>query len=128
MSKKRKDYSVSGDSAPGNPFAALAGLKPDLPEGPPETSSAIESPNPPSTLGKKLVVSRERKGRGGKTATVIRGFDASVNLADLSASMRKSLGTSGAVEGDAIVLGGDICQRAADWLEKNGATKVVIGN
>ena len=129
MSKKRKDWSVSGDSTINNPFAALAGIKADLAPGD-DIDAVVDEPTGGATstysLNTKLVVSRERKGRGGKTATVIKGFAADTDLVALSAVLRKALGTSGNVEDNAIVLGGDIVPRVVAWLESNGAKRVVV--
>ena len=80
-------------------------------------------------LSGKAVVRQERKGRGGKTVTVIDGV-AIHRVADLEAlakTMRKALGAGARVEGKGIVVQGDQRKKAADWLEKQGAS-VVLGN
>ena len=70
-----------------------------------------------------------RKGRGGKTATLVRGVALTgAALETFAREMRQSLGTGGGVEGDAIVLAGDQSARAAQWLRERGATRIVIGN
>lgn len=77
----------------------------------------------------KLVVRRERKGRGGKTVTVVSGLALPApRLEELARAMRKGLGCGSAVENGAIILQGDIAPRAQDWLAKHGATKIVLGN
>jgi len=93
-----------------------------------ETSSPPASSKPTGLRG-KAVVRQERKGRGGKTVTVVDG--AAINrVADLQAltkTMRKALGTGARIENGKIVLQGDQRKGAGAWLEKQGAT-VVMGN
>ena len=128
--KKRLDRSQSGNAGANNPFTELAALKGQLEStqdhdvGSGDTPASSAAPS----FGPKLVVRRERAGRGGKTVTVVTGFSADTDLDTLCASLRKALGTGGQVEGETVVLHGDIGQRAADWLSRNGARKVVLGN
>lgn len=77
----------------------------------------------------KIVVRREKKGRGGKTVTVVSGVELPVAKLELLArALRKGLGCGSTLEGAAIVLQGDITDRARAWLEAHGAKKVVVGN
>ncbi len=96
-------------------------------EGEPPTSPQT-APEPTSLRG-KAVVRQERKGRGGKTVTVVDGAAISRvdDLGALAKTMRKALGTGARVENGKIVLQGDQRRGAGTWLEKQGA-KVVIGN
>jgi len=127
MGKQRPDQPEPAATAAPNPFAALASLRGTLPEGAgvePPAASAGDSP-----FAAKLVIARERKGRGGKTATLVRGVTLTgAALEAFAREMRQSLGTGGGVEGDAIVLAGDQSARAAQWLRARGATRIVIGN
>ncbi len=77
----------------------------------------------------KLVLQHERKGRSGKTVTVIRGFTCSdTQLRDVAQRMRRALGCGAGVEQvDRIVLQGDQLERARLWLEQQGALQVVLG-
>ncbi len=77
----------------------------------------------------KLVVRAERKGRKGKTVTVILGLGGQPEqLEMLAKTMRRALGCGGGVEdGDQLVLQGELLDRTQAWLEKNGATNVVLG-
>ena len=73
--------------------------------------------------------SRERKGRGGKTVTVVRGvLLQGAMLEDFASEMRRALGTGGSVEDALIVVAGDQVQRAAAWLRARGASRIVIAN
>lgn len=77
----------------------------------------------------KIVLRREKKGRGGKTATVVEGIKRPPSaLERIARDLRKALGCGAAVEGDTIVLQGDMAARIEPWLIARGAKKVVIGN
>jgi translation initiation factor 1 len=77
----------------------------------------------------KIVVRREKKGRGGKTATVVEGIKRPPSaLERIARDLRKALGCGASVEGDTIVVQGDIAARIESWLVERGAKKVVIGN
>ena len=77
----------------------------------------------------KIVLRRERKGRGGKTVTVVSGLALSpARLAELARALRKGLGCGSTVEGETIVLQGDIADRTQQWLIAHGATKIVRGS
>ena len=71
----------------------------------------------------KVVVRVTRKGRGGKTVTVIQGVLR--DHASTAKTLKKTLGTGARVEGEEIVVQGDQRDRVADWLEAQGVKKVV---
>jgi len=118
------------------PNAALADLlkakgfeaSADAPKTPPVTTNA---PKPGEiNLAKcgKLVVRRERKGRSGKTVTLVSGIErAPAQIEEIARALRKSLGCGSTAEGKTIVLQGDIVDRAQAWLQAHGATTVVQG-
>jgi len=77
----------------------------------------------------KIVVRRERKGRGGKTVTIVSGIERSpAELERIAKAMRKALGCGSVVEGAAIVLQGDIVPRVQAWLQSHGAARIVLGS
>lgn len=127
-SKKDRGVDTSGaDALKHNPFAALGGGL-DLPAGP-EEAAPVETPEPeagPTRLPGKLVVRREKKGRGGKTVTRVSGLPEAHREA-LAARMKKALGCGAAHEEDDVILLGDVVDRAADWLEAEGAKRVSRG-
>ncbi len=104
-----------------NPFAGLAGLKDQLPEGPKPKQKAAKQPA-------RAVLRLERTGRGGKEVTVVTHLELPVEQRDVwLKQMKQGLGCGGHVEGEALVLHGDQRERAAKWLESR-VTKVVVGN
>ena len=137
MSKRDRDKRTKGswsDPEAGGSGAGFADLlrahglvsddpEPSLPDhtGPPSTVSSD------AWLRRKLVVRRERKGRGGKTVTRLEGA-AGEDLEALARTLRKALGCGARVEEDVVVLQGDIGERVADWLSQRGARRVVRGS
>jgi translation initiation factor 1 len=127
MTKKKPP--VDAPEGPFNP--ALAALRDRLPAGytppaasPPSPAAAPATPKAPP----RAVVRMERKGRGGKEATVVEKLDLSSRaLADWADALKRALGCGGGVEGDAIVVQGDQRERVARWLEGRGVKKVTRG-
>ena len=99
---------MAGDGKkPASPFAALAALKAQLPEG---TPPAVARPAAPVNrrFAGKLVVAKTRKGRGGRTVTVVRGIDArGEQLEAIAKELKKALGCGASVDA------GPICQSSA---------------
>ena len=77
----------------------------------------------------KLVLRREKKGRGGKTATVIEGLRLPPSALDrIARDLKRALGCGATTEGNTIVVQGDMAARIAPWLAARGAKKVIVGN
>ena len=73
----------------------------------------------------RLVLQVQRKGRGGKTVTLLGGISASpAALKQLARTLGRALGTGARIEGSEIVLQGDTRERTYDWLTKQGARTV----
>lgn len=66
-------------------------------------------------------VSRQTKGRGGKTVTVVKGvvLDA-IALATLGKQLRAACGSGGTVKDGVIEVQGDHCDLVMEWLAKQG--------
>jgi translation initiation factor 1 len=65
----------------------------------------------------------EKKGRGGKTVTVVDGLpDNATFLKDLSQELKRLCGTGGAVAEGAVELQGDLRDRIRQYLMKTGWT------
>jgi translation initiation factor 1 len=115
---------MSGDKKDGNPFAALAALRETVPAGP----APAAPPAKPVKLGPaRAVIRYERKGRGGKEATLVEHLG--LPPAELEAwckALKSGLGCGGHVDGDAIVLQGDLRRRLEPVLLARGVRKVTI--
>lgn len=112
-----------------SPFAALAKLKASLPDGPAEAREEKEAAPPEaSPLAGKIVVSKSRKGRGGKTVTLVTGLSGSSDARrELARQLGKALGCGASVEDDAIVVQGEQTARIKHVLESKGAKRVIVG-
>ena len=88
-----------------------------------ETDDAVED----ETLDKKqqkLRVAMEKKGRGGKTVTLIRGFvGTESDLKDLGKLVKTKCGVGGSVKDGEILIQGDFKQRVIDLLKAEGYTQ-----
>ncbi len=109
-----------------DPFAALEALRSSLPVGKPVSKPLTPAvvPKPPS----RAVVRMERKGRGGKEVTVVDKLG--LRPAELEAwckDLKQALGCGGAVDGELIVLQGDLRPRVPAVLTAKGVGKVTIG-
>ena len=116
-----------------NPFAALASARASLPEAPAGasvTTSKAEAPDPiTKALSQKVVVRFEKKGHGGKTVTRVEGVALPATALDaFMREMKKSLGCGAVVDDGAIVLQGELVDRAMAYLQKKGAKRLVRGS
>jgi translation initiation factor 1 len=83
--------------------------------------AASESlPSHPGKPGKIVAKLRmEKKGRGGKTVTVVAGLPRNeAFLRDLCQELKRACGTGGAVSEDTIELQGDLRDRVREYLLK----------
>ena len=85
---------------------AFMDANPDLPEG--------TDPQPEATVGDtpsmqpRVDISMEKKGRGGKTATLISGWIVSdEKLQEIASALKKSLAAGGSARGGDILIQGD---------------------
>ena len=107
-----------------NPFRGLADRLGMKPEPTPAAERSVHTAAGPS----RAVVKLERKGRGGKEATIVEKLDlAPADLARWLRELKQALGCGGTVEGDALVLQGDLRERVRALLEKRGVRKVTLG-
>lgn len=117
--------------APAGPFnEAFSKLRERLPEGytPPAQATPPKPPAAAARAPARAVVRMERKGRGGKEATVVEKLELSpAELARWADALKRALGCGGGVEGEAIAVQGDQRERVVKWLEARGVKKVVKG-
>jgi translation initiation factor 1 (eIF-1/SUI1) len=111
------------------PFDALQGLRATLPQAPSPTPPIVAPALSPAAAAflDKVVVRHERKGHGGKTVTVIAGVAPSSRTA-LCAELKKAFGCGARVEGDDLVLQGELVDRTVTILQARGARRVIRGS
>ncbi len=81
-----------------------------------------------STAGQKVTVTLERKGRGGKSVTVIEGLRISMKKREgLLRQLKSGLGTGGAVKGCTLEIQGDRRNEVVTLLEKSGYFPKISG-
>lgn len=72
----------------------------------------------------KLRVGIEKKGRGGKTVTIIKGFIGSEeDLKDLGKLLKTKCGVGGSAKEGEIIIQGDFKQRIIELLKAEGYTQ-----
>jgi translation initiation factor 1 len=72
----------------------------------------------------KLRVSMEKKGRGGKTVTLIKGFvGTEEDLKELGKLLKTKCGVGGSVKDEEIIIQGDFKQRISDLMKAEGYTQ-----
>lgn len=90
----------------------------------PDFSYQLDEKEEPATVDpkqQKLRVSIEKKGRGGKTVTVISGFIGSEDdLKELGRMLKTKCGVGGAVKDGEILIQGEFKQRVIDLLKAEG--------
>jgi translation initiation factor 1 len=135
VSKKQRIVTNEDSELRNNPFGSLASALEKVPEHPPSADVAPAPGEPPfpsltsNGLRGKIVVRREKKGRGGKTATLVEGIELEpAALRALTTRLKKAIGCGGTVEGTTIVLTGAQTDRVRAWLEEQGASGVIPGN
>ena len=141
MPKPRTTPRLRTDEAQGSLRGAIRGLEAfrasaggdsetrvaDIPSSAPaEAPSSSRSVYAAAT---KLVVRRERKGHGGKTATRIEGLVGSTReLEEAVRDVKRALGCGAALDGRDVVVQGDQGERLLAFLAERGARKVVVGS
>ena len=129
--KSRVPLGNTGPVPTSSPFAALAGLREQLPAATTTAMTATAATEtarkPPVRFGEKVVVRLERKGHGGKTVTVVSGVLSSARD-EVMGELKKKLGTGARDDGDDIVVQGDVVDRVIALLQAAGAKKVIKGS
>lgn len=100
---------------------ALAALKGSVPEGEESVSDAQLAEETKPVKKGKVSIAKEKKGRGGKTATIIYGFECSdEELSATASALRHRLGTGGSARGGEILLQGDVVEKVKPILKEMG--------
>lgn len=85
-----------------------------------ESDEAEEAETLPASQ-QVLRVQIEKKGRGGKTATLVRGFVGTDNdLNDLARMLKTRCGVGGSAKDGLIVIQGELKEKVIDILKKAG--------
>lgn len=111
------------------PWDALEALRSSLPPGEARAASPAAAANPAhGAKPARAVVRMERKGRGGKEVTIVEKLGLrDKELEAWCRDLKQALGCGGAVDGDAIVLQGDLRSRLPAVLTAKGVAKVAVG-
>ena len=113
-------------SPPGNPWTVLTELRPTLPPGPAPVPLPVKAP-PAPVVPARAVVRLERKGRAGKETTIVEKLELPpAQLETWCKDLKTALGCGGVIEGDTIVLQGDLRRRLEPLLTARGVRKVTI--
>jgi translation initiation factor 1 len=120
--RERVDTSPGGAGGLGGLGALLqaSGLEGSAEPAAEPAVAAGAQPGKPRKLG-KVVLRREKKGRGGKVVTTLTRHGLSeADCKAMAKRLRKALGCGAGVEGDVVVLQGDQRDRAVGVLEGEG--------
>jgi len=129
MGKKKKRIPPQGMDEPTahNLGSLMSELGFKASEGAPASPPAEEPTADTIDLQKqgKLVLRMERKGRGGKTVTILSKLQASPDaMNQLAKQLRRALGSGARVDGNDIIIQGDVRDRTRAWLTEHGARSV----
>ena len=101
---------------------------------PPRNEKVAKAPSESSAPSLKLPkdgvvrLLRDRKGRGGKTVTLVAGINAPpAELNALASDLKRLCGTGGTLRGDVIEIQGDVRERIKGELERRGYTVKLAG-
>ena len=100
---------------------ALSAARNNFQESPKEPELSSEPPRASSTLPQKGVVSViiDKKGRNGKTATIIEGLSIPQNeVEELARSLKQKLGVGGSVREGEILIQGNHKEKVVNFLQK----------
>lgn len=126
---------ASADKKKGNAGAslqdslqALLAANPEMKEMAESVAVAEETPveQKPTQRG-MLDVIVDRKGRKGKVATIVAGWELPDDeVAEIASQMKRRLGIGGSARGGEILLQGDVKAQALEWLKSQGLKARII--
>ena len=101
-------------------LSKLSALRDSMPDDPAEESSAEETLDDKPEQKAVLDISLDRKGRAGKTATIITGFTIDdKEIAILASKIKQQLATGGSSRGGEILIQGDRRKEVFAFLKSN---------
>ena len=99
----------------------LSQMRDSLPEGESPVAQEAEENVAPAKKKGKLSIAMERKGRGGKTATIIYGFEEDdEDVRAVATKLKQRLGIGGSARGGEILLQGDLREKVKPLLKEMG--------
>lgn len=105
----------------------LGKLKATLPTDGDEPAVPVTEEEAPKVQKERLDIVFERKGRGGKTATIITGLTGDDDEVEaLAAELKKKLGTGGSARGGEILIQGDRRNDVLKFLTQKGYKARII--
>lgn len=97
----------------------LAGLRGDNAENPDSAEASTEPAEVPVRQNLRVVI--DRKGRKGKTATIIEGFTLpDEEVEEIASELKRKIGTGGSARGGEILLQGDWKEKTIELLKAKG--------
>lgn len=97
----------------------LGVMRDQLPEGD-DCSTELE-PDKPVARKDKLNIFIEKKGRNGKTATIVTGFTCNdEEVSQIATTLKKKLGVGGSARGGEILIQGNIADKVKNCLKELG--------
>lgn len=103
---------------------AFLDSNPDLPQG---EEPNVDKEEKTTTKQPRLDIILEKKGRGGKVATIVTGFTIDDDeVSALASKMKASLGTGGSSRGGEILIQGDKRDAVLKFLMKQGYKARII--
>lgn len=92
----------------------------DLPEGE-DAPASVPEDAPAGVQKAPLHVLKEKKGRAGKVATIIEGFECpDAELQDTARRLKQRLGVGGSARGGEILIQGDLVEKVRTLLRELG--------
>lgn len=94
----------------------------NLPDGEPDAPETEAAPTDSKTVQKSPVhVLIEKKGRAGKTATIVEGFDCpDETLQEVARQLKRRLGVGGSARGGEILIQGNLLAKVKEVLSDMG--------
>lgn len=103
---------------------AFLDSNPDLPQG---EEIVTEQPEAGNKRHPRLDIILEKKGRAGKTATIVAGFILDDDeVSEIASKMKTKLGTGGSARGGEILIQGDRRKDVLAFLTDNGFKARII--
>lgn len=119
MLSQIKNDLPSGEDSEGREEKVENGECPGLKEG--SRNVSMGKSDTDTVKREKLSIAMERKGRGGKTATIIFGFTGDDReVAQTATRLKQRLGIGGSARGGEILLQGDVREKVKPLLKEMG--------